>query len=115
MSTVDRVYSETRSFLMSLLLDYGFNVQKDEKTGSFGSRYIEFHREEEAIRFLWDRREGLFLLGYCEDISIDPSPKWEDLYFEKLDIRQADSEKYEEVERSISIALEGLKEKLEGV
>ena len=58
MSTVDRVYSDTHSYLMSMLLDFGFNVQKDEKTGPFGSRYIELHREKEAIRFLWDGREG---------------------------------------------------------
>ncbi len=115
MSTVDRVYSDTCSYLMSMLLDFGFYVQKDEKTGPFGSRYIELHREKEAIRFLWDGREGWFLLGYCDDISMKPYPKWEDLYFEKLDIRKADNEKYEEVEGSLRIAIDDLKDKLEGV
>ena len=44
-----------------------------------------------------------------------PYLKWEDLYFEKLDIRKANNEKYEEVEGSLRIAIDDLKDKLEGV
>ena len=115
MTRVDRIYAEIRSNLIGALPNFGFALQVDETSGPFGSRYVEFHCEERAVRFLWDGREGWFLLGYCIDLSVEPSPKWEDLYFKKVDIRHSDNEIYEDVERSLAIAIEDLKEKLEGV
>ena len=115
MVKVDRIYSNTRSNLLGMLPSFGFTLQTDEKSGAFGSRYLEFQCEERAIRFLWDGREGWFLLGYCSDLSMEPAPRWEDLYFKKVDIRNAGVEVFEEVEKSLGVAIEDLIEKLEGV
>ena len=46
---------------------------------------------------------------------MEPAPRWEDLYFKKVDIRNAGVEVFEEVERSLGVAIEDLIEKLEGV
>lgn len=114
MSNVDRIYSDTRALLLELCADRGFTTQTDEKSGPFGSRYLELHCETRAVRFLWDGREGWFLLGYCPDLSREPSPSWEDLYFQKVDVRQADKETYNEIGRALAASVEDLKNKLEG-
>ncbi len=114
MSNVDRIYSDTRALLLELCVEQGFSAHTDEKSGPFGSRYLELHCENKAVRFLWDGREGWFLLGYCPDLSVEPSPNWEDLYFQKVDIRRADTETYDEVGRTLSASIEELKRLLEG-
>ena len=112
MSNIDRVYSDIRTQILGLCADHGFQTHTDEKSGPFGSRYLELHCETKAIRFLWDGREGWFLLGYCPDLSAEPAPNWEDLYFQKLDIRMADEATYEKVGQSLAASVDVLKEKL---
>ena len=114
MSNIDRIYSNTRTHLLEICANRGFSTHTDEKSGPFGSRYLELHCETTAVRFLWDGREGWFLLGYCPDLSLEPAPRWEDFYFQKVDIRQADAATYDEVERSLAAAVEAIKEKLGG-
>ena len=112
MPNVDRIYSDTRTLLLQLCADRGFSTHTDEKSGPFGSRYLELQCENTAIRFLWDGREGWFLLGFCPDLLEEPSPSWEDLYFQKVDIRQADEKEYDEVGRALAASVEELKKKL---
>ena len=80
--------------MRSELPDAGFMPSREDPD-PFGSKFLEFCRGIEAIRFVFDGMESWFLLEFCSDINSEPYPHWIDVRLEMLEFRDPAEEKSE--------------------
>lgn len=97
MEHIDSIFSNVKESMRAYLPDLGFDLFREKDEGVFGIKYIELHRGTKAIRFGWDGKGTRFILESCEDISLDPYPKWDDIHLERIILNELDSETSEQI------------------
>ena len=86
MDHATKIFCEIKQKLVDHLPALGFALVEDRYfPEAFGSRDATFRREMEAIRLLWDGREGWFILQSCAHADKEPWQDWKDIDLQSFD------------------------------
>ena len=88
MDYVSSIFIALKSIAMDHLIPIGFTLTKDQPPEGFGSRYVEFQSNSQVFRVVWDGRDSLFEVTFCNDIQIYPFPRWKYIVELPFDVHQ---------------------------
>ena len=80
MNRVDNLFFELKALLESELATGGFRlVEEEHHTQSFGSRYVQYENDSDAIRLAWDGKDYWFALEASPVQAGTSNRAWSDL------------------------------------
>ena len=79
-NAVNSLYLQVKNALHEKLSHLGYQpVHEENHDAVFGSRYMLWSNDMEAISFCWDGKERWFALEITEDLPLKPLSRWEQL------------------------------------
>src|SRR5437016_3075539 len=106
MDHATKIFCEIKQKLVAHLPALGFALVEERYfPEAFGSKHAIFRREKEAIRFLWDGREGWFILQSCADVDKESWRDWKDLDFQSFDKRTDGDLRAQEIVAALTSSL----------
>jgi hypothetical protein len=77
---ISEVYREIIKTLDSRLNSQGYQiVHEQHDDNAFGSRYVIWSNNQDALRFTWDGKESVFVLEVADDLPLSSATAWDDI------------------------------------
>jgi hypothetical protein len=101
MDYVSSIYLSLKVIIQDFLNPIGFALSKEQYPEGFGSKYVEFQSKNQVFRLIWDGKDGLFELTFCNDILKYPFPDWKYIVDLPFDVHQSDVNEKEYIEKLV--------------